>query len=118
MKRLPLNLNPLKTIQALIFAVAILLLVVTIQSVNLADQRKMTLAQSNYCIKYTSDILATSNIDLMREEDAHKRTVDTANAKIEDLVARYNNLLEQYKKKVRSVKEQPLLIYSFLVSPR
>ena len=54
----------------------------------------------------------------MREEDAHKRTVDTANAKIEDLVARYNNLLEQYKKKVRSVKEQPLLIYSFLVSPR
>lgn len=75
----------------------------------------MTLEQSNYCIKYTSDILATSNVELLREEDAHKRSIDTANAKIEDLVTRYNNLLAEYKKKVRSVKEQPLLIYSFLV---
>lgn len=75
----------------------------------------MTLEQANYCIKYTSDILATSNVDLMREEDAHKRSVETANAKIEDLVDRYNNLLAEYKKKVKSVKDNPLLVYSFLV---
>lgn len=115
MKRLPLNLNPIKTIQALVFTVVILILAVTIQSVNLADQRKMTLEQSNYCIKYTSDILATSNVELLREEDAHKRTKDTANAKIEDLVSRYNNLLAEYKKKVRAVKDNPLLVYSFLI---
>lgn len=115
MKRLPFKLNPLKTIQALVFAVAVLILVVVIQSVNLSDQRKMTLQQSNYCIKYTSEILAYSNVELLREEDAHKRSVDTANAKIEDLVNRYNKLLADYKKKVKSVKEQPLLIYSFLV---
>jgi hypothetical protein len=115
MKRLPLNLNPIKTIQALIFAVAVLFLVVVIQSVNLSDQRKMTLEQSNYCIKYTSDILATSHVELLREEDAHARSIETANAKIEDLVTRYNSLLEQYKKKVKTVKLDPLLVYSFLI---
>ena len=65
---------------------------------DLKQARKMTLDQSNYCIKYTSDIIASSRLDLIREQDAHSRTVDKANSVIDDIVNRYNSLVARYNK--------------------
>lgn len=115
MPNLPLKYDPKKVIVSMGAGMLVLMLVVVIQSANLADQRKMTLAQSNYCIKYTSDIIANSSVGLLREQDAHKRSVDEANTKIEDLTNRYNKLLEMYKKKVSTYKADALNVYSFLI---
>ncbi len=49
---------------------------------DLKQSRKMTLDQSNYCIRYTSDIIASSRLDLIREQDAHGRDIDKANTVI------------------------------------
>lgn len=82
---------------------------------DLKQSREMALKQSNYCIQYTSDITANSRLDLIREQDAHSRDIDKANATIEDLVYRYNKLVDKYNKGTGGYNYDPLNHYSFLV---
>ncbi len=84
---------------------------------DLKQARKMTLDQSNYCIKYTSDIIASSRLDLIREQDAHSRTVDKANSVIDDIVNRYNSLVARYNKNTGGTNYDPLSIYSYRIRP-
>jgi len=84
---------------------------------DLKQARKMTLDQSNYCIKYTSDIIASSRLDLIREQDAHVRTVDKANSVIDDIVNRYNSLVARYNKSTGGTNYDPLGIYSYRIKP-
>ena len=106
------KINSARIIQFLIVLIALLISALLVQSSNLADQRKMTIGQSNYCIKYTSDIIASNSLQLIREQDAHRRDVDRANEKITTLVDYYNTLLKKTKQKT-----SPLNPYSFLVLP-
>jgi ABC-type transport system involved in cytochrome bd biosynthesis fused ATPase/permease subunit len=107
-----IKINSARTIQFLIVLIALLTTALLVQSSNLADQRKMTIGQSNYCIKYTSDIIANNSLQLIREQDAHRRNVDRANEKITTLVDYYNTLLKKNKQKT-----SPLNPYSFLILP-
>ena len=107
-----ISINPKITIQALSITVVLLVTALLVQSSNLADQRKMTIGQSNYCIKYTSDIIASNSLQLIREQDSHKRDIDRANDKITTLVDYYNELLKKTKQKTL-----PLNPYSFLILP-
>jgi len=84
---------------------------------DLKQARKMTLDQSNYCIKYTSDIIASSRLDLIREQDAHSRTVDKANSVIDDIVNRYNSLVARYNKSNGGTNYDPLNTYSYRIRP-
>lgn len=84
---------------------------------DLKQSRKMTLDQSNYCIRYTSDIIATSRLDLIREQDAHSRTVDKANSVIDDIVNRYNSLAARYNKTTGGTNYDPLNTYSYRIRP-
>ncbi len=84
---------------------------------DLKQARKMTLDQSNYCIKYTSDIIASSRLDLIREQDAHSRTVDKANSVIDDIVNRYNSLVARYNKSTGGTNYDPLNQYSYRIRP-
>ena len=84
---------------------------------DLKQARKMTLDQSNYCIKYTSDIIASSRLDLIREQDAHVRTVDKANSVIDDIVNRYNSLVARYNKSTGGTNYDPLNTYSYRIRP-
>ena len=84
---------------------------------DLKQARKMTLDQSNYCIKYTSDIIASSRLDLIREQDAHSRTVDKANSVIDDIVNRYNSLVARYNKSTGGTNYDPLNTYSYRIRP-
>ena len=84
---------------------------------DLKQSRKMTLDQSNYCIRYTSDIIASSRLDLIREQDAHARTVDKANSVIDDIVNRYNSLVARYNKGTGGTNYDPLNTYSYRIRP-
>ena len=84
---------------------------------DLKQSRKMTLDQSNYCIRYTSDIIASSRLDLIREQDAHNRTVDKANSVIDDIVNRYNSLAARYNKSTGGTNYDPLNTYSYWIRP-
>lgn len=84
---------------------------------DLKQSRKMTLDQSNYCIRYTSDIIATSRLDLIREQDAHARTIDKANSSIDDIVNRYNSLVARYNKSTGGTNYDPLNTYSYRIRP-
>jgi hypothetical protein len=84
---------------------------------DLKQARKMTLDQSNYCIRYTSDIIASSRLDLIREQDAHIRTVDKANSVIDDIVNRYNSLVSRYNKSTGGSNYDLLNVYSYKVKP-
>ena len=84
---------------------------------DLKQSRKMTLDQSNYCIRYTSDIIASSRLDLIREQDAHSRTVDKANSVIDDIVNRYNSLAARYNKSTGGTNYDPLNTYSYRIRP-
>ena len=84
---------------------------------DLRQSRKMNLDQSNYCIRYTSDIIASSRLDLIREQDAHSRTVDKANSVIDDIVNRYNTLVERYNKNTNGINYDPLNEYSYRIRP-
>jgi len=84
---------------------------------DLKQSRKMILDQSNYCIKYTSDIIASSRLDLIREQDAHIRTVDKANSVIDDIVNRYNSLVARYNKNTGGTNYDPLNQYSYRIRP-
>ena len=78
---------------------------------------RMTLDQSQYCIRYTSDIIASSRLDLIREQDAHSRTVDKANSVIDDIVNRYNTLVARYNKNTGGTNYDPLNTYSYRIRP-
>jgi hypothetical protein len=84
---------------------------------DLKQSRKMILDQSNYCIKYTSDIIASSRLDLIREQDAHSRTVDKANSVIDDIVNRYNSLVARYNKSTGGTNYDSLNTYSYRIRP-
>jgi hypothetical protein len=84
---------------------------------DVKQSRKMTLDQSNYCIRYTSDIIASSRLDLIREQDAHLRTVDKANSVIDDIVNRYNALVARYNKNTGGINYDPLNEYSYRIRP-
>ena len=84
---------------------------------DLKQSRKMTLDQSNYCIRYTSDIIASSRLDLIREQDAHARTVDKANSVIDDIVNRYNSIVARYNKSTGGTNYDPLNTYSYRIRP-
>lgn len=97
--------------------IVILLLSLLFVGGDLKQARKMTLDQSNYCIKYTSDIIASSRLDLIREQDAHSRTVDKANSVIDDIVNRYNSLVARYNKSTGGTNYDPLNTYSYRIRP-
>jgi len=82
---------------------------------DLKQSRKMTLDQSNYCIRYTSDIIASSRLDLIREQDAHGRDIDKANTVISDIIDRYNAIVARYNKSVRGSDYNPLNPYSYKI---
>jgi hypothetical protein len=84
---------------------------------DLKQSRKMALDQSNYCIRYTSDIIASSRLDLIREQDAHVRTVDKANSVIDDIINRYNLLAARYNKSTGGTNYDPLNTYSYRIRP-
>jgi hypothetical protein len=84
---------------------------------DLKQSRKMALDQSNYCIRYTSDIIASSRLDLIREQDAHVRTVDKANSVIDDIINRYNSLAARYNKSTGGTNYDPLNTYSYRIRP-
>jgi hypothetical protein len=84
---------------------------------DLKHSRKMSLDQSNYCIRYTSDIIASSRLDLIREQDAHSRTADKANSVIDDIVNRYNSLAARYNKSTGGTNYDPLNTYSYRIRP-
>lgn len=69
-----------------------------IYSAELKETKKRQLSQSDFCIKYTADIIASSRLDLIREQDAHQRDVDKANQKVRDIVYRYNQMAKRFKK--------------------
>lgn len=83
---------------------------------DIKQYRKMTLDQSNYCIRYTSDIIASSRLDLIREQDAHARTVDKANSIIGDIVNRYNMLVQRYNKNTGGYNYDPINQYSYIIN--
>jgi len=97
--------------------IVILLLSLLFVGGDLKQARKMTLDQSNYCIKYTSDIIASSRLDLIREQDAHSRTVDKSNSVIDDIVNRYNSLAARYNKSTGGTNYDPLNTYSYKIRP-
>jgi hypothetical protein len=97
--------------------IVILLLSLLFVGGDLKQARKMTLDQSNYCIKYTSDIIASSRLDLIREQDDHARTVDKANSVIDDIVNRYNSLVARYNKTTNGTNYDPLNTYSYRIRP-
>ena len=82
---------------------------------DLKQSRKMTLDQSNYCIRYTSDIIASSRLDLIREQDAHARDIDKANSMLADIINRYNTLVERYNKNTGGMNYDPLNTYSYKI---
>jgi hypothetical protein len=82
---------------------------------DLKQARKMTLDQSNYCIRYTSDIIASSRLDLIREQDAHGRDIDKANTMIANIIERYNALIGRYNKNTGGQDYDPLNQYSYKI---
>jgi hypothetical protein len=82
---------------------------------DLKQANKMTLDQSNYCIRYTSDIIASSRLDLIREQDLHSRNLDKANSTISNLVHMYNVLAGKYNKSTGGYNYSPLNEYSYRV---
>jgi hypothetical protein len=100
-----------------IFLIVILSTALLFLGGDLKHSRKMSLDQSNYCIRYTSDIIASSRLDLIREQDAHSRTVDNANSVIDDIVNRYNSLAARYNKSTGGTNYDPLNTYSYRIRP-
>ena len=82
---------------------------------DLKQSRKMTLDQSNYCIRYTSDIIASSRLDLIREQDAHGRDIDKANTVISDIINRHNAIVAKYNKSTGGYNYDLLNEYSYRI---
>ena len=82
---------------------------------DLKHANRMSLDQSQYCIRYTSDIIASSRLGLIREQDAHQRDIDSANKVLADIIDRYNTLIEKYNKNTGGYNLNPLNPYSYKV---
>jgi len=102
--------KPKIIIWALLLVICFLAFALLIQGGDLKQAQRMQLDQSNYCLKYSSETIAYSQLTLLREQDAHKRDVDTANSQISDLVNRYNSLIAKHR-----LKLEQLNVYGFLV---
>lgn len=103
-------LNPKVIIWVLVTIICFLSFALLIQGGDLKQAQRMQLDQSNYCLKYTSETIAYNQLTLLREQDAHKRDVETANSQISDLVNRYNSLITKHR-----LKLEQLNVYGFLV---
>ena len=99
-----------QTVMILVLAMSLLFL-----GGDVKQSRKMLFDQSNYCIRYTSEITANSRLDLIREQDAHARTVDKANSVIDDIINRYNGIVARYNKSTGGYNYDPLNQYSYKI---
>ena len=79
-------------------AIAVLVISLLFMGGDLKQSRKMTLDQSNFCIKHTANITVSSRLDLIREQDAHIRDIDKANETIKDIIYRHNEIAKKFKK--------------------
>ena len=95
--------------------IVILLIALLFMGGDLKHARRMTLDQSNFCIKHTSEITTSSRLDLIREQDAHQRDVDKANSMIADIINRYNTLVGRYNKSTGGTNYDPLNQYSYKI---
>lgn len=82
---------------------------------DLKEANKNSLSQSNYCIRYTSDIIASSRLELIREQDAHGRDIDKANTVITDIIDRYNTIVARYNKNTGGYNYDILSPYSYKI---
>ena len=82
---------------------------------DLREANKNSLSQSNYCIRYTSDIIASSRLELIREQDAHGRDIDKANTVIADIIDRYNTIVARYNKSTGGYNYDTLNPYSYKI---
>lgn len=101
-----------KAIRWLLVVVAMLTTALLIQTANLQEQRKQTVAQAELCIKTTSDAIANYQLALMRQQQAHKDDIKEANDKIQFLVAEYNKIISS---NAARAKAKALNIYSYLI---
>ena len=111
MKKL-IQFDPMKAIRYLPVTILVLLVVIVVQTSNLQEQRKQTLAQADLCIKSTSDAIANYQLALMREQAAHKDDIRDANTKIQFLVTEYNKIITNSGARA---KAKVLNIYSYLM---
>ena len=95
--------------------IAVLVIFLLFMGGDLKQARKMTLDQSNFCIKHTADITVSSRLDLIREQDAHARDIDKANSMLADIINRYNTLVERYNKNTGGMNYDPLNTYSYKI---
>lgn len=106
-------------VKTLLFAQTILIVflstVILFLGGDLKEANKNSLSQSNYCIRYTSDIIASSRLELIREQDAHGRDIDKANTMISDIIYRYNALVTRYNKNTGGFNFEPLNPYSYQI---
>jgi hypothetical protein len=106
-------------LKTLIWGQAVIILVLAISLLFLGgdvkQSRKMLFDQSNYCIRYTSEITANSRLDLIREQDAHGRDIDKANTMIANIIERYNALVGRYNKNTGGQDYDPLNQYSYKI---
>lgn len=103
-----------RAIRWLLVVVAMLTTALLIQTANLQEQRKQTVAQAELCIKTTSDAIANYQLALMRQQQAHKKDIDDANKNIEFLLNEYNKLIDKTNKSGLTKREH-LSIYSYLI---
>ncbi len=108
-----IKLKTLITIQSTL--IVILLTALLFMGGDLKQANRMTLDQSQYCIRYTSDIIASSRLELIREQDAHQRDVDSSNKVLADIIDRYNTLIARYNKSTGGYNFEPLNPYSYKV---
>ena len=113
MKKL-IQFDTIKAIRYLSVTILVLLVVILVQTSNLQEQRKQTLAQADLCIKSTSDAIANYQLALIREQAAHKDDIRDANTKIQFLVTEYNKLVDKTNKAGLTKRDQ-LNIYSYLM---
>ena len=106
-------------LKTLIWGQAVIIIVLAMSLLFLGgdvkQSRKMLFDQSNYCIRYTSEITANSRLDLIREQDAHQRDIDRANSMIFDIINRYNMLVGRYNKSTGGQNYDVLNEYSYKI---
>lgn len=112
-----LKFDPNKVIKILLVIIMLLGLTVVVQTSNLQEQRKQTVAQANFCVTNTADMLANYQTSLMREKDGRLRDIDSANKNIEFLVNEYNKLIDKTNKSGLT-KRDHLSIYSYIIYPK
>ena len=106
--------DPVKLTKYLFIVILLLVTIIIVQTSNLQEQRKQTIAQADLCIKSTSDAIANYQLALMREQAAHKDDIRDANNKIQFLVTEYNKLVDKTNKSGLT-KRELFNIYSYLI---